>query len=367
MGEFRMPSLGADMVRGRLVEWKVRPGDAVRRGDIVADVETDKGVIEVEVFEDGVVEELLLQEGAEVPVGTPMARIRGAAEATWPTTPPVATGVRSSPAARKLAEDLGIDVARVAGTGPQGAVTREDVEREAAAASAPGAGVERTSPDSARMRRAIAATMTRSKREIPHSYLGTAIDFGPAAAWLAEENARRGIEERLLPAALLLKAVALAARDVPEVNGLWTDGVFHPAEAVHLGVAISLRGGGLVAPAILHADRLAVGALMVGLRDLVRRARDGGLRGSEMTGGTLTVTNLGDRGVDQVYGIIHPPQVALVGVGRIAERAWVLGREVVARPVVEVTVAADHRAVDGHRAGLFLDAIVRRLADPGAL
>ena len=361
-----MPSLGADMVRGKLVQWKVKVGQGVRRGDIVADVETDKGIIEVEVFEDGMVEELLVEEGAEVPVGTPMARIRGEAETPQPAKRVAGAGVRISPAARKRAEELGVDVSGVAGTGPGGAITREDVKR-AAEAAAPGIVVPRAAPDSERMRRAIAATMTRSKREIPHSYLGTAIDLGPAMAWLTAENAQRSVEKRLLPAALLLKGVALAARDVPEVNGFWIDDAFHSSEAVHLGVAISLKGGGLVAPAIHEADRLELGRLMGALRDLVRRAREGGLRGSEMTDATLTVTNLGDRGVDQVYGIIYPPQVALVGIGRIAERAYVVNGEIVARPVVEITVAADHRALDGHRAGLFLDAVGLRLAEPEAL
>jgi pyruvate dehydrogenase E2 component (dihydrolipoamide acetyltransferase) len=217
------------------------------------------------------------------------------------------------------------------------------------------------------MRRVIGAAMARSKREIPHYYLATRVDMSLALSWLASENARRPVTERLLPAALLLKATARAAREVPEVNGHFTGDAFSPSDAIHLGVAISLRPSGLVAPALKHADRLSLGELMACLRDLVRRARSGGLRSSELSEATLTVTNLGDQGVDTVFGVIHPPQVAMVGFGRIREEAWVENGMLGARPVVAVTLAADHRASDGHRGGLFLSALERALGSPETL
>ncbi len=526
-----MPSLGADMDAGRLLEWYVKPGDAVKRGDIVALVDTDKAAIEVEIFEDGVVGELLVPPGEKVPVGTALATIVAEGEAAAgtsadisavpeapieariaaPTEPPVApaaertatppaparaptqapaqapsmaaagtapppegaatavaerppaaasrphatpaartharaqgvdltavtgsgrhgvitcqdveaaaaareapatsteaatpshegpeaTGrVRASPLARKVAQRLGVDLASVPGTGPGGAITWQDVEaiggplpsapepraasREAPVRDVPGEGARPIAPSPtparkatpagderyAAMRRAIAAAMSKSKREIPHYYLDLRIDMSAALAWLEETNLARSVTERLLPAALLLKAAALATRDVPEVNGFYRDDGFEPSESVHLGVGISLRQGGLIAPAIHDADRKDLDTLMADLRDLVKRARSLQLRSSEMTDGTLTATMLGDQGVESVYGIIYPPQVALVGFGRVVERPWAENGMLAVRPTLAVTLAADHRASDGHRGGLYLSAIERRLLHPEEL
>jgi pyruvate dehydrogenase E2 component (dihydrolipoamide acetyltransferase) len=209
--------------------------------------------------------------------------------------------------------------------------------------------------------------MARSKREIPHYYLATEIDLSLALAWLAGENERRPVTERLLPVVLLLKAVARATREVPEVNGTYVDGAFRPSEAVHLGVAISLRRGGLVAPALHDVDRKGLGDLMKELGDLVARTRRGGLRSSELTDGTLTVTNLGDLGVGTVYGVIYPPQVALVGFGRVQERPWAVRGRIEARPVLGATLSGDHRVSDGIRGALFLATLDRLLQAPEAL
>jgi len=214
------------------------------------------------------------------------------------------------------------------------------------------------------MREAIAQLMARSKREVPHYYLESTLDFGPAQAFLDETNAQRAAPRRLLPAALLLRAVAQAARERPELNGHWLDGRFRPAEHVHLGVAIALRGGGVVAPAILDADRLSTDELMERLGDLVARVRSGRLRGREMTEATITVTQLGDRGADLVHGVIYVPQVALVGFGRIRERPWAQNGMLGVRPTVVATLAGDHRASDGHAGGLLLEAIDRSLQAP---
>jgi pyruvate dehydrogenase E2 component (dihydrolipoamide acetyltransferase) len=214
------------------------------------------------------------------------------------------------------------------------------------------------------MRQAIGAAMARSKREIPHYYLGTEIELGETLAWLARENERRPVAERILPAAVLLWAVARAAREVPEVNGFFVEGAFRPAGAVHLGVVISLRQGGLVAPAIHGADAKGPGEIMRDLSDLVLRARKGGLRSSELSDPTLTVTSLGDLGVGAVWGVIYPPQVALVGFGRIQERPWAAGGRVEVRPVVQATLSGDHRASDGIRGAQFLAALERFLRAP---
>lgn len=391
MADFRMPQLGADMMAATLVEWLKKPGDRVKRGDIMAVVETDKGAIEVEVFEDGVVEKLVVEPGAKVPVGTILAVLDGeerepVAEPGAPAqSPPVPeqrqasvppkpvtrlATTRISPAAARLAAEIGVDIKGVAGTGPGGAIRMADVE--AASKGRPPSATEPTAAEAAEspaaaMRRAIAAAMSRSKREIPHYYVSTTIDMGRALRWLADANEQRQVTERLLYGVMLLKAVARALDDFPELNGFWRGDGFQPGDGIHVGWAISLRGGGLVAPAIHDAGRIALDPLMAALRDLVKRARSFRLRSSELGDPTITVTSLGEQGVESVYGVIYPPQTALVGFGRIAERPWVDGGAVVARPVIQASLAADHRASDGHRGGLFLSAVDRLLQEPEKL
>ncbi len=290
--------------------------------------------------------------------------------------------VKASPLARRRAAELGIDLESVDGHG--GVISVADVEAHGAAGGPPttteapaatAVSAEPPPPPSipdagdraAAMRQAIANLMARSKREIPHYYLQSTVDMSRALEWLARENGARPVADRLLPAALLLKAVAHAAREVPEMNGFLEDGVFARQEHVHLGVAVSLRGGGLIAPALHDADTLSLDDLMRGLKDLVTRARGGRLRSSEMSDPTLTVTNLGEQGAELVHGVIYPPQVALVGFGRIVERPWAVDGMLTVRPVVAVTLAADHRVSDGHRGGIFLAAIDRGLQAPETL
>ena len=184
----------------------------------------------------------------------------------------------------------------------------------------------------------------RSKREIPHYYLTQTVDLRRALAWLESANLDRPPAERLLPVVLLLKATALALRKLPELNGFWQKDAFLPGAGIHVGWAISHRGGGLIAPAIHNADQKSLGELMAALRDLVQRARTGGLRSSELTDPTITVTSLGERGAETVIGGIYPPQVAIVGFGRIVERPWAVDGALAVRPVVSPSLAADHRA-----------------------
>jgi pyruvate dehydrogenase E2 component (dihydrolipoamide acetyltransferase) len=217
------------------------------------------------------------------------------------------------------------------------------------------------------MRRVIAAAMARSKREIPHYYLNSTIDMRCALTWLAAENAKRPVTKRLLYSALLIRAVALAIREVPEVNGFCIDGTFKPGDGIHVGVAISLRQGGLINPAIHDVDKKTLDEVMENMLDLVNRARAGHLRSSELSDGTITVTNLGDQGVESVFGVIYPPQVALVGFGKMVERPWAAGGMLGVRPAIVASLAADHRVSDGHRGGRFLIAIDRFLQEPEKL
>lgn len=463
-----MPSLGADMDAGTLTQWLVKPGDPVRRGDIVAVVDTEKSTIEVEIFENGVIQELVVGEGENVPVGAVLARVGRPDGATVaparppresavplatpeggnglaavepeeqpapplvrppspPTPLPHPSPVVHSPVVRHLADRLGVDPARLAGTGPGGEVTRADVTRAAELAQkrvetspAPTARVRSsplarrlaaevgldmtmltgTGPDGAviardlaggakmpepaataaqpdgkavradrqaTLRKAIGALMARSKREVPHYYLSTTIDVGAASCWLEEANMVRSVQNRLVLPVLLIKATARAVAKVPEMNGFFADDAFTPSAAVHVGVAVSLRSGGVVAPAIHDAAGLDLDELMAKLRDLVGRARAGVLRSSEMSNPTITVTNLGDLGVESVFGVIYPPQVALVGFGQVTERAIAKEGLVGARPCVTATLSADHRVSDGHRGGRFLAEINRLLQEPEKL
>lgn len=436
MSDFIMPSMGADMDSGKLVEWKVKPGDRVKKSQVIAAVETSKAVLDVEVFEDGVVEELYVEEDTEVDVGTPLARIGDGSsvgkqeheaagkEETKPTTetktepeaeptatpetppakepavapaasttpegqpdqpqtprpppaaqpaspsPPAAAKpeaegrVPASPAARRKAREAGIELSELRGSGPGGAVVLRDLQgaQPTRPDSRPGAGY-----DHGKMRGAIAAAMSRSKREIPHYYLANTVDLHAAEQWLTDYNEHQPPENRLLLSALFMKASALALARYSELNGHYAEDGFTAASQVNLGMAVRLRGGGLVAPAILDADTLTLPELMHQLRDLVRRARGGGLRVSEMAGGTATVTALGDRGVDTVYGVIYPPQVAMIGIGRPRRQSLAVDDGVAVRLAVDITLAADHRVCDGHLGALFLNEIEQLLQQPEAL
>lgn len=382
--EFRMPSLGADMEAGTLVDWLKKPGDRIGRGEPIAVVETQKGAIDVECYQEGTLLRYLVEKGMRVPVGTPLAELDGAdaaaaAEGEPASTPgevaapagapPVAAPPRASgrgpvasPAARRLAAEKHIDLASLPGSGPRGAITSADVEAASAATPRESKGF-----DAGEMRKAIGAAMARSKREIPHYYLAHDIDLSAARTWLVAANADREPDRRLLMAALLLKACACSLAKHPALNGFFVDGAFRPGEAVHAGMAVSIRGGGLVAPAIHDTDTLSVDQLMQRLKDNVSRARAGRLRSSELADATATVSSLGDRGVDTLYGVINPPQVALVGFGRPRPRVVPVGGSIEVREIVTVTLAADHRASDGQRGALFLAEIERMLQRPETL
>lgn len=388
MAEFVMPTLGSDMTQGTLVEWKKKAGDRVTKGEIIAEVDTEKAAIEIESFYTGVIHQLITKPGETVPVGTVMAIIQEEGKPIGPveprtetkpvkesppspvrepvvSPPPEPGRLRISPAAKQLAAELRVDPSVLKGTGPGGAITLDDIR---AAAAAPTKEPPTVAADrQARMRETIAAAMARSKREIPHYYLSTTVDMGRAMTWIKEENLKRPVTDRLLYGVLLIKAVALALRQVPELNALWKENASVQSADIHVGVAISIRQGGLIAPAIHDTDKQSLGELMGKFQDLVKRARAGTLRGSELSDPTITVTSLGEQGVDSVFGVIYPPQVALVGFGKVVERPWVVDGQVVSRPIVAASLSADHRVTDGHRGAVFLSAVDRLLQEPGQL
>jgi pyruvate dehydrogenase E2 component (dihydrolipoamide acetyltransferase) len=310
-----------------------------------------------------VVQELITKPGETIPVGAVMARLAAAGEA--PAAAPAPARHPVSPAARKHARELGVDVEKLPGSGPHGAVTVEDVEK--ASKAVPKKEVVPPSDKALAMRKAIAAAMSRSKREIPHYYLSQLVPMRRAQDWLTTYNEKRPVTERVLMGALQLKAVALALKDFPDFNGFWKDNAFQPAQGIHVGVAISLRQGGLIAPAIHDVAERSLDELMKALADLVRRARAGSLRSSEMSDPTITVTNLGDQGVDEVFPVIYPPQVAIVGFGRVAPRPWAEDGMIGAVPAVVASLGGDHRASDGHRGARFLAAVAALLQEPEKL
>lgn len=410
MGMFTMPSLGADMDEGTLLEWLVEPGAAVHKGDVIAVVDTAKSAIDVEVFEDGVIAELLVEPGVAVPVGTPLARIEAEATAAPPPAPkpaPAPRHVRMTPPIRHLMHQYGLEPEHVHGTGKDGQITRKDV------LAAAGAGVithhapvvapppvppsrPRVTPRARRLaaergldlaslknpgvltgadipskqpvdrtasrRAATAALMGRAAREIPHYYVVRTIDITDTLGRLRDRNAAVKPRERILPAALFLRAAVVAAVEVPDLNGHW-DESFTPADGVDLGVAVATRTGGLVTPRIVGAQDLDLAGLMVHLTDLVKRAKAGRLKGSELQPGSITVSSLADGGPDALFGVIYPPQVALLGIGAVAERPYVVDGELAVRTTVTVTLAADHRATDGRTGARFLTAFEKALED----
>ena len=406
MAEFVMPSLGADMSAGTLTEWLKQPGDRIVHGEPIVTVETTKGLIDVEAYEDGRIADLVVSPGTNVPVGTVLAHLdvdghaavpaegripeptRPAVPATAPaptpavpqsaSAPPRPAHGRISPAARRRAQELGLSSVSLEQAAAGAILHVADVERLAAkagvaapSAAAPSATVPQTTVPAndprAAMRATIGAAMARAKREIPHYYLGQDVDFGAARDWLARHNANVPVQERLIEAVLITKAVALAAARIDGFNGLYRDGRFEPARAVHAGVAIALRGGGLVAPALLDADRKDLPTLMRDFSALVTRVRAGRMRAGEFSAATITVTSLGADGADVLYPIINPPQVAIVGAGAIRDRPAVRNGELAIRPTLTLALAADHRVTDGRAGSRFLRTIEDLLQRPDAL
>jgi pyruvate dehydrogenase E2 component (dihydrolipoamide acetyltransferase) len=391
MSEFLMPSLGADMEDGTLIEWKKKIGDSVKRGDIIAEVETQKGLIEIEVFEEGIIEKLLINEGTKVPVGTVMALISPVAvpletkkekpielhpieeKVTEASTQEIAEEIhiKASPLAKKIAEDHHIDIKQIKGSGYDGAITKEDVEhaieqRDAIDKEKTIIKKEETSIDSEAIRNAIAAAMSKSNREIPHYYLEKKIDLTTALTWLQEANQQRKVQSRLLPVVLFIKAIAKTLVDFPDLNAVWENGL-HTKKDINIGFVVALHNGGIMVPAIHQTDLKTLDEIMAALNDLIPRARAMKLRSSELSDGTITLTSMGDRGADAVFGVIYPPQVAIIGFGSISEQPFAENGMLGIRTEVNATLAGDHRATDGLMGSRFLNVLSENLQKPELL
>jgi pyruvate dehydrogenase E2 component (dihydrolipoamide acetyltransferase) len=424
--DITMPSLGADMTEGTLTQWLVKEGEQVASGDIIAVLETQKGAIDMEVYSSGTIAEILVLPVTEVPVGTVLARIRLAEpsknrsepipvlaplpapikvitpDATT-SEPPIemeksiavsklakvndikVTDVKASPIARRLAKEQQLNLSGIKGSGPQGAILLNDLSHllktEINIKNDNHKSADKTEQN---MRNAIAVAMTKSKQEIPHFYLSLELELNNAQQWLQQRNQATSPEKKVLLLALLLKALAKSLVKYPKLNGFYQSAfyqgttfgkestfekksAFEQASGIHIGNVISLRQGGLVVPAIHDVDKLSVTELMRGLRDITDRSRNGHLRSSELMDATITVTNMGERGADSVFGIIYPPQVAILGFGKVRKIVKVVNDNVVIAPVLTVSLSADHRVIDGMLAAKFLNYLAKKLQKPERL
>lgn len=415
MKTLEMPSFGADMETGKVVEWYAKEGDFVKKGEIIAAIETAKGIIDMEVFDDCTVQSFIVPLDEEIEVGKPIVqlvsdgvnnstsdnvrdRVRDdqvgdiadsetsfefdTATKKETKVPDItvskvilsvdASGVLATPAARALAAEKYIDLTNLTGTGAAGAVCLKDVESVSTLASKKSnpnnepkeSKKRRAGFDSDQMRLAIAAVVSKSKREIPHYYLSLDIDLTKSEVWLEKINTERTPEQRLMINVPIMCAVGKALHKHPDFNGFYQDDYFTPAPNVHLGLAIRLRNKGLVAPAIHDADKLNAFEMMDKLKSVVERSKLGGLKQSELQDATTTLSNIGDRGCDQIFGVIFPPQVAIIGVGKINQKAMAIEGSIEVRTVVNISLAADHRVTDGQMGARFLNEINKQLQKP---
>ncbi|MDQ7800260.1 MAG: dihydrolipoamide acetyltransferase family protein [Armatimonadota bacterium] len=391
MAEVIMPKMGDAMTEGKILSWRKRHGDRVEKGEVLAEIETDKVNVEIEAEASGILQ-ILVPEGQVVPVGQVIAYIDGqpaeaaarqapspaaqpeqapAAEpAPAPSGPPTEVApprVKASPLARRIAAEHGIDLAQVRGTGPGGRVVERDVlaylESRATRAPAP-AEAEYEDVPLSRMRQAISRVVTHSKQQIPHFYVTAEVDLTRALELREQLQEALGEEGRVTVNDLVLKATALALRQHPDLNSQVVDErTLRRFRRVHLGIMVATPDG-LIAPVLRDADRLPLLQLAKEARRLVEGAHARRLRQEEYAGATFSVSNLGMYDVVNFVAIIQPPQAGILAVGRAQERPVVRSGQVVVRSVLQLTVSADHRVTDGVGAAQFLVNVKRLLENP---
>jgi pyruvate dehydrogenase E2 component (dihydrolipoamide acetyltransferase) len=408
ISEVVMPQMGADMTEGTLVRWLKQEGDAVERGEIIAEIETDKANVEIEAFESGIFRKVLVPEGQTVDVGTviaviaspeedlsgyegaavaakaPAAKAMPASAPAAASAPPASTRVdgrvRASPVARKLAQEKGVDLALLRGTGPDGRIVRRDVEAAfiggtaapapAAAPSAPTAPAPLPGAQvvpMSRMRQTIARRMTQSKQQAPHYYVTVDIDMAEAEHERREiNNAFKRKDLHVSINDLIVKACAMALARHPIFNSWFVDGQVQQHESINVCIAIALEDG-LIAPAILDCQEKSLAEIAGASRSLAERAKSGALRPEEYSGGTFTISNLGPYDIETLIAIIQPPQAAILGVGSVREVPVVREGQIVAGKLMKVALSADHRVTDGAQGAQFLNEIRKLLENPAAL
>ncbi len=410
-----MPKLADTMTEGTLVKWRVKQGDKVATGDVVAEVETDKATMEMEAFDDGILHKLLVAAGQKVPCGTPIALLIGkneqppadgslpavvakpatVAKAASPVASVAATAVahatgsraatsasgsrvKASPLARKIAAEYGVNLSALRGTGPGGRIVALDVEN-APATSAGGPSVPIVPPVAAGagdtviplsgMRRIIAERLLSSKTHLPHFYLTIEVDAAPLMKLRAEANAAAETSggQKLTVNDFVLKAVVTAAQKVPQVNASFAGDSIIQYGAVNLSVAVAVEEG-LVTPVIRDAQKKSLREISDAVKDLATRARNKKLKPDEFGGGTITVSNLGAYGIDQFCAIINPPQALILAIGAIVKKPVVgPGDTIVVGQRVSITLSADHRVVDGAVGANYLAELKKLLESPALM
>ncbi len=412
--EITMPKLSDTMEEGKILRWLKKEGDAVEAGEVIAEVETDKADMELEASATGVLAEIRVAEGANAAVGAVVAVLDGGGRASRPASPPspesrapvqkpapaeppparpTSGTPRVSPLARRIADEKGVNLRQVRGSGPEGRITRRDVEQVggegevarpgeasaepasrrtgAAAADAPrrversgGAPAEVQRLELSKMRQTIARRMTEAKRDIPHFYVTAEIDM--SAATEMRESIRAMVDDKVTITHLILKAAALALKEHPRVNGRLVDGAVEIGPAVNLGVAVAVEDG-LLLPVIHGCERLSIGEIAAEARRLVERARDGHFSGDELKGGTFSVSNMGMLDIEEFSAVINPPQAAILAVGAIKDRAVVRRGQLAVGRTMRVTLSCDHRQLNGVEGGRFLETLKRLLENPVSL
>ncbi|WED23180.1 2-oxo acid dehydrogenase subunit E2 [Vibrio sp. JC009] len=396
--DLTMPAFGADMATGTLIEWQVEQGQEVRRGDIIAVIETNKGAIELDIFEDTVIEGLLVEVGEEISVGTPIAKLRGPATQESEDTPDEAVEAESeelvinapdpvqsvpeiavvetssdfilaSPGARYAARQNNINLAEVS-RGNTSPVTLKDLTVSGTATETVTKSQLKPEPQSdpeALMRQAISDTVTLSKQTIPHYYLSQRLDITKLQEYLIDYNGDKEPEDRLLLAAPLITAVARLLAKHKALNGQFINGKFVQSKTVHLAHAVNIRGKGLIMPVIRDAQTFNAITVMQTITRQVAEARRGMLPMSQLTGATCCVSSIGERGAEQMSAIIQPPQVAIIALGSPHQEPLVINNQVEIRDVITSTLAADHRVSDGHVGAKFLYQLNQLIQKPEQL
>jgi pyruvate dehydrogenase E2 component (dihydrolipoyllysine-residue acetyltransferase) len=368
-----MPALELAQETGKVLRWLKSPGDTVRKGESIVEIETDKVTVEIEAPASGVLREVTAHAGDVVPVGQAIALIvaPGEAGAVGPTpvatpapaaTVPAARLAAASPKARRLAAERGRDVSALRGSGPGGAVLAADVATAKLPAAPSAHSVE--APGVSTVWRIMAERMTASWTTAPHFYLVREVNVSRLVSWL--EKARKQTGAHVTYTDLLVKLVAAAISQHPAVNASWKDGAIVRNADINIGLAVAIDDG-LVVPVLHRADTLSLAELATRREDLVSRAQAGKLRPPDIQGGGFTISNLGMYGVDAFNAIVNPPQAAILAVGRIADRVVALNGQPAVQPTMVLTLSCDHRALDGARAAQFLGALAELIEEPLAL
>ncbi|MDV3129871.1 2-oxo acid dehydrogenase subunit E2 [Mycobacterium sp. 21AC1] len=390
MPEITMPRLSDTMEDGVIIAWHKNVGDRVERGEVLAEIETDKAIMELEAYDDGILERMLAGEGERVPIGIPIAVIgdgSGTSSAPpVPSAPPAAPAApsehrpKSSPLARKIADERGVDLASVTGSGPGGRIVRKDVEAARGVESPPptvetkvDVSAEADEVPLTTLQRVAAKRLTESKQNAPHFYLTAAVDATALLAFretvndslqAADGHVEGHVEKQKVSVNdFLVRAAASALRANPGVNVSFGGDTLLRHHGVHIGVAVAV-GGGLVVPVVRDADRKSVSQIAAETKEKAQRARAGKLRADEMTGGTFTISNLGMYGIEQFAAVINPPEAAILAVGAATDELRLIDGEVTVRKILRLTLSADHRAIDGATGAIFLRDLTALLQNP---